>query len=147
MTDSPLRCYLAAPYDDAPLVRGLHHRLRALGVRCTSLWAEHADGPERLDLMPLEELRVRAMQNDVALAESDLVIVLPREGKGREMYGEARLAVAFGIPVVWVGPTRCLTAYRAGVLLVDDVEAAIREVAARAGRHACTSLSPRVDAA
>ncbi len=81
--------------------------------------------------MPIEELRARALANDVALAESDVVVVLPREGKGREMYGEARLAVAFGIPVIWVGPTRCLTSYRAGVLCVDDVEAALREVVAR----------------
>lgn len=136
MDDSPLRCYLAAPYDDAPLVRDLHRRLSARGVRCTSAWAEQADGPERLDLMPLEELRARALANDVALAESDVVVVLPREGKGREMYGEARLAVAFGIPVIWVGPTRCLTSYRAGVECVDDVEAAVREIVARAAAWA-----------
>lgn len=126
---SELRCYVASPYDDAPLVREVHARLRALGVRPTSTWAEHATGPERLDEMPLEQLRAIAVRNDVALAESDVVMVLPREGRGREMYGEARLAVAFGIPVLWVGSTRCLTAYRAGVERVATVEDALAHVA------------------
>ncbi len=133
---SELRCYVASPFDDAPLVRRLHARLRALHVRPTSSWAEHAEGPEQLDLLPLETVRALALRNDVALAESDVVVVLPREGKGREMYGEARLAVAFGIPVLWVGPTRCLTAYRAGVERVDTVEEALTRIAALAAAHA-----------
>lgn len=124
-----LRCYVASPYDDAPLVREVHARLRALGVRPTSTWAEHADGPERLDEMPIDQLRAIAIRNDVALAESDIVVVLPREGRGREMYGEARLAVAFGIPLVWVGPTRCLTSYRAGVERVATLDEALSHVA------------------
>lgn len=124
---SLLRCYVAAPFGDAPFVREVHACLRLLGLEPTSSWAEHADGsPEQLDAMPLEEVRALAERNDHALATSDVVLVLPREGAGREMYAEARLAIAIGLPVVWVGGPRPLSAYREGVILVDSLTDAFR---------------------
>ncbi|MBI2395765.1 MAG: hypothetical protein HYV09_39740 [Deltaproteobacteria bacterium] len=124
---SLLRCYVAAPFGDAPFVREVHACLRLLGLGPTSSWAEHADGsPEQLDAMPLEEVRALAERNDHALATSDVVLVLPREGAGREMYAEARLAIAIGLPVVWVGGPRPLSAYREGVILVDSLTDAFR---------------------
>jgi hypothetical protein len=116
-----LRVYVAAPYPDAPQVRAIHEDLRAGGLAPTSVWAEEADGPEDLLAMPLEEIRRRAERNDRALAASDVVVVLPRVGAGREMYGEARLAVALGVPVVWVGSPVCLTTFREGVTRVDSL--------------------------
>lgn len=124
---SSLRCYVAAPFGDAPFVREVHACLRLLGLEPTSSWAEHADGsPEQLDTMPLEEVRALAERNDHALATSDVVLVLPREGAGREMYAEARLAIAIGLPVVWVGGPRPLSAYREGVIRVESLTDAFR---------------------
>jgi len=124
---SPLRCYVAAPFVDAPYVREVHGCLRLLGIEPSSSWAELADGqPEQLDAMPLEQVRAIAERNDHALATSDVVLVLPREGAGREMYAEARLAIAIGLEVIWVGGPRPLSAYREGVALVDTLQEAFR---------------------
>lgn len=125
---SSLRCYVAAPFDDAPLVREVHARLRAHGVVPTSSWAEHARGPERLEELPLDEVRALAAKNDFALASSDAALVLPRDGAGREMYAEARLAIALAIPLVWVGFPRCLSAYREGVVRVEHLADGLTEI-------------------
>lgn len=133
---SPLRCYVAAPFGDAPFVREVHACLRLLGIEPTSSWAEHADGtPEQLDQMPLAEVRALAERNDHALATSDVVLVLPREGAGREMYAEARLAIAIGLPVIWVGGPRPLSAYREGVLRVESLPEAFQELYERHSRR------------
>ena len=134
---SPLRCYVAAPFVDAPYVREVHGCLRLLGIEPSSSWAELADGqPEQLEAMPLEQVRAIAERNDHALATSDVVLVLPREGAGREMYAEARLAIAIGLEVIWVGGPRPLSAYREGVTLVDTVQEAFRCLYERAPRSA-----------
>lgn len=135
MSSTSLRCYVAAPFADAPFVREVHACLRLLGIEPTSSWAECGDGePERLDLMPIAEVRAIAERNDHALATSDVVLVLPREGAGREMYAEARLALAIGLEVVWVGGPRPLSAYREGVTLVDTLQEAFRVLYERAPR-------------
>ncbi len=126
-----LRCYVAAPFIDAPYVREVHACLRLLGIEPTSSWADHANGPEDLASMPLAQVRAIAERNDHALATSDIVLVLPRDGAGREMYAEARIALAIGMPVIWVGGPRPLSAYREGVLLVDTLPEAFRELRAR----------------
>lgn len=132
---SSLRCYVAAPFADAPHVREVHACLRLLGIEPSSSWAEaaSADGqPERLDLMPIEQVRAIAERNDHALATSDVVLVLPRDGAGREMYAEARLAIAIGLEVIWVGNPRPLSAYREGVLQVATLVEAFRVLYERA---------------
>ncbi len=136
---SSFRCYVAAPFGDAPLVREVHARLRAHGILPTSAWAEHARGPERLEEMPLEEVRALAAKNDFALVSSDAALVLPREGQGREMYAEARLALALAIPLVWVGFPRCLSAYREGVVRVACLDEGIAEIRRMAGPRAVTA--------
>ena len=134
---APSRCYVAAPFVDAPYVREVHACLRLLGIEPSSSWAEQADGqPEQLDAMPLELVRAIAERNDHALATSDVVLVLPRDGAGREMYAEARLAIAIGLEVIWVGGPRPLSAYREGVTLVDTLQEAFRLLYERAGRVA-----------
>ncbi len=132
---SLLRCYVAAPFADAPFVREVHACLRLLGIEPSSSWAEapSADGqPERLDLMPIEQVRAIAERNDHALATSDVVLVLPRDGAGREMYAEARLAIAIGLEVIWVGGPRPLSAYREGVSCVETLADAFRALYERA---------------
>jgi len=147
---SAFRCYVAAPFGDAPFVREVHARLRAMGVVPTSTWAEPADGvaapdgtPEDLAALPLEAVQAIAARNDHALASSDAVLVLPcvcvspaSKGGGREMFAEARLAVAFGIPVIWVGSPRPLTAYREGVARVSTLDEALEELRRLAGFRA-----------
>jgi hypothetical protein len=119
------RVYVAAPYADASGVRRVHALLRYLRLEPTSSWAEEAEGPEALDRLPLELVREIADRNDAALASSSAVLVLAREGAGREMFAEIRFALERRIPVVWVGPARPLTAYRVGVTRVDDLTEAL----------------------
>lgn len=136
-----LRCYVAAPFIDASFVREVHACLRLLGIEPTSSWAEHANGPEDLESMPLDEVRAIAERNDHALATSDVVLVLPRETAGREMYAEARIALAIGLPVVWVGGPKPLSAYREGVARVDSLAEAFRELRARLTQQAAIAAA------
>lgn len=121
------RIYVAAPFGRGPFVAGeVHPALAARGFSCTSSWVGSANGaPERLDELPIERVRAIAERNDADLASSDLVIVLGDVGTGREMYAEARIAIALGLPVVWVGPPFPLSAYREGVVRVRSMEEAL----------------------
>ena len=118
------RVYVAAPFGRGPFVaRVVHPALAARGLEATSSWVATADGaPERLDALPLERVRAIAERNDADLASSQVVLVLGDVGTGREMYAEARIAIALGLPVVWVGPPYPLSAYREGVDRVRSVE-------------------------
>ncbi len=116
--------YVAAPYADALKVRALHTRMRLLGLRPTSTWAEAAAGAEDFSKFTPEQLRQFALSNDSALLSSDFVVVLARDGAGGEMFAEARLALDRGIAVYWVG-RRTLSAWREGVTLADDIDDAI----------------------
>jgi hypothetical protein len=129
------RVYVAAPYARGPFVADVvHPALRARGLAPASSWALRADGtPERLERLPLDTVRAIAERNDADLAGSDLVLVLGDEGTGREMYAEARIAIALGLPVVWLGPPYPLSAYREGVvrvLALDEALAALSVLAA-----------------
>ena len=117
-----LRAYLAAPFLDAPLVRDLDAKLVALGIDVTSTWADHANGPEALDRMPVEHVRGIALANDRDLLQAHIVVAFARDGAGAEMFAEVRLALAHRIPVLWVGSRRPLSAYRDGVLRSSSVE-------------------------
>jgi hypothetical protein len=121
-----LSIYVAAPYSDAPLVRGVHKELRRAGCKPTSQWAEDAKGAENLEL-PLGDLRRLAMGNDDAIRESDRMLVLAREGAGGEMFSEVRYAITFAVPVYWVGRT-ILSAFRPGVARYADLADAIAAV-------------------
>jgi hypothetical protein len=122
---NPIRVYVAAPYADAPRVRALHHELRDAGFEPTSRWAEAADGPETLDVLSLADVRALARANDDDLLRAHFLVVLARDGAGGEMFAETRLALDSGIAVVWVGSRRPLTAYREGVVRVQDITQAL----------------------
>ncbi len=121
------RVYVAAPFARGPfVVAAVHPALAVRGLTCTASWAAAADGaPERLDALPIERVRGIAARNDADLAGSDVLLVLGDQGTGREMYAEARIAIALGLPVVWLGPPFPLSAYREGVERVVSLEAAI----------------------
>lgn len=139
------RVYVAAPFGRGPFVAGeVHPPLAARGLACTSSWVASANGaPERLDELPLERVRAIAERNDADLASSDLVIVLGDVGTGREMYAEARIAIALGLPVVWVGPPFPLSAYREGVVRVRSVEEALAAVDVLTGQSGAASATMR----
>jgi hypothetical protein len=124
------RVYVAAPYIDAPLVRELHDRLRALGCVCTSAWAEVANGEEHLEALTANERASLIAANDTAVATADVVIVLARHGAGGEMFAEARLAELLEIPILWVGERRTLGAYREGVRRVAAIDMALEHILA-----------------
>ena len=117
--------YIAAPFADAALVREVGARLPAFGAESRSTWAECADGPEQLEAMTPDEVRSVAAANDRDLLASFALVVLSRDGAGGEMFAEARLALEYGIPIVWVGKRRPLSAYREGVIRVDTIEDAL----------------------
>jgi hypothetical protein len=135
---SYFKVYVAAPYDDAPAVREAHGWLRANRFIPVSSWADKVEGPERLDLLTSAQCHAIAEGNDRDLLSAHALLVLSRAGAGGEMFGEARLALEFGIPVVWVGSRRPLTAYRRGVVRVYTREAGLEQLLAfarLAGRH------------
>lgn len=125
-TEAP-RIYVAAPYEDAGHVRDLHKRLRSLGFEPSSRWAESSRGPEDFTKYTPLQLRAIAEGNDQDVFDSDVMIVLARAGAGGEMFAEARVALGFGIPVVWVG-RRTLSAWRLGVHRVTDIDDGIAKI-------------------
>ena len=125
-----MRVYFGSPFPDALHVRRLHLLARMRGLEPVSAWAETSDGPEELERMPLRTVRTLAAQNDRDLLSAHVVVILAREGAGGEMFAEARLALAHGIPVIWVGARRPLTAYREGVLRINCVPTALRVLTA-----------------
>jgi len=133
-TPALIPVYIAAPFADAALVRAIEPRLLPLGAESHSGWAQHANGPEQLDSMPLQSIQNIAAANDRDLMSAFAVLVLSRDGAGGEMFAEARLALEYGIPVVWVGARRPLTAYRPGVVRVDTLEEALDLIALFAAR-------------
>jgi hypothetical protein len=101
---------------------------RIPGVRWTSRWARSARGPERLDTLTRAEQQRLARGNDEDLAASHIVLALAFPGEGGEMFAEIGRALLLGIPVVWIGARRTLSAAREGVLVVDELEIAVQLV-------------------
>lgn len=131
-----LLVYVAAPYDDAGYVRlSVHPMLRELGMRPTSRWAEKAAGPEDFKRMSLDAIRRAAHENDADLRGSDVLLLVDTDGSGRETYAEARVALEWSKPVVWVGPPR-LSAFRRGVVRVASLDEALRVLSRMREQHA-----------
>lgn len=130
-----LSVYVAAPYADAPHVRLIHERLIAQDIRPTSTWASTALGPEDFSKATAAGLLAVAATNDADLRGSDAVLVLARDGAGGEMFAEARVALEWGRPCVWVG-RRTLSAWRRGVVLAEDVDDALRVLVEMRRHHA-----------
>jgi hypothetical protein len=116
-----MKAYFAAPYIDATKVRRLHVRAHMLGITPVSSWAESAKGAEALDEIPLAEARRIVEMNDRDLASAHVVVALPRDTAGGETHCVVARALEWRIPVIWVGSPCTLSAYREGVLRVDNV--------------------------
>jgi hypothetical protein len=137
-----MKLYFCASHLDAVNIQYLQRGAECFGMTPVSSWPYAVTGPERFDQTPVSEVRAIAARNDRDLKSAHAAVVLPRDGVGAEMFGEARLALALGIPLVWVGSRRSLSAYREGVLRVDHVVEAmarlteLRNVALTASRLA-----------
>src|SRR5205085_2010907 len=81
------------------------------------------------------ELRRHIERNDADLRSSDIVLVVARDGVGGEMFAEASMAIAIGKTVLWCG-RRILSAFRPGVVLVDDVDSAFAILGDMRTQHA-----------
>lgn len=133
----PFFVYVAAPFDDGAIVRDcLHDRLRLHGMRPTAQWFDAPRGPEDFTRFSPDELQRRALRNDADVRGSDVVFALPRRGAGGEMFAEIRVALEWGKSVVWVGERRTLSAWRAGVVRVDDFDAGLGILCAMRDQHA-----------
>lgn len=133
MNDPRLCVYIAAPFQRWGIAEGIGQHLEHQGCRVVSSWIDVAGdlrGVERLDSEA--DARAAARVNDRDLESAHVVLVLAFPGEGRAMYGEARIAIEYGIPVVWCGPP-CLDAMRDGVVRKGrDVMRAEWEDAAKA---------------
>lgn len=120
-----LRCYVCAPFaEGASLRRSLPGRLAAIGVNLTARWLDLATGAEDFSRYSVDELRGFALQNDEDLHGANVALLVDFFGAGRETYAEARLALEWRTPVIWVGrPT--LSTWRPGVLRASDLDEAM----------------------
>ncbi len=120
------RVYVAAPFASGRDLRArLLGRFSAIGVECVSSWLFKATGePEDLSPLSLDDIQEIAECNDDELRWADVVLLVDPEGKGRETYSEARIALEWGKPVVWYG-RHTLSAYRGGVFRVNDLDEAM----------------------
>jgi hypothetical protein len=124
-----LRVYVAAPYQRAGLVRAMMATTRVALLRWTSRWATNARGAERLETLTRAEQQRLAKDNDEDLADSHVVLSIAFPREGGEMFSEIGRALLQGIPVVWAGARRTLSAAREGVLFADDLETAVQLLA------------------
>ena len=124
-----MNVYVSAPFAEAHFVRHhIHPRLKALGIKPTSSWAEEAHGgPEDFDMFSPGELQAIAAKNDADLEKSDAVLLYDPMGEGYETYCEVRFAIVLGKQVVWCG-SRCLSRWRAVVRRVDSLDAGLAEL-------------------
>ncbi len=120
-----MNVYVAAPAEDAAFVTVVHESLEKHGMQAMSRWAAVVRGPENYASMTPASLREAAVRNDADLRGSDVVLVLARDGAGGEMFAEARVALEWGRPLVWVGRP-ILSAFRNGVVRALDLDDGIR---------------------
>lgn len=121
-----MKIFVAAPYADAAFVRDVvHPRLAAFGLEPVSRWADNARGPEDFSRHSPEVLRAEAERNDADIMRCEALLLIARHGAGGESFAEARIALAWGRPVVWCGQRLTLSAWRAGVTRVSDLDDAV----------------------
>lgn len=130
-----LLVYVSAPFEDDAVVRAVHDRLEDLHITPTSRWADYDMSASSFAKYAPTQLRQVAIQNDADLRGSDVVMVLARAGAGDEMFADARMAIEWKKAVVWVGKRRTLTAWRAGVVIVDDIDAGIKTLVRMREKH------------
>ena len=130
-----MKIYVAAPFQDRPLVRDVHDALMTFGFIPVSTWAY---SKAEKDIASLDEARPAIEQNDRDLARADAVLVLARLGAGAEMFCEMTRALLDGKPVYWIG-RRSLSAYRPGVTRCEDTQDAVRHMLTEVARRAALS--------
>jgi hypothetical protein len=130
-----LNVYVAGPYASAALVRVVHQKLRDHGMRPTSSWAEEATGPEDFSTMSPIKLRGILDANTRDIHDSDVILVVDHEGKGRETYAELERALNWGLSAVFVGKPALSTWHKA-VLQAQDIETAIAILLEMSEAHA-----------
>jgi hypothetical protein len=130
-----LSVYVASPFSNAVIVRMIHERIVAAGMRVTSSWGETALGPEDWSRFSAEELERAIARNDADVIAADVVFLHDPTSEGRETYAEARFALAIGKPVVWHGP-RGLSRWRKNVIRVDDTDAGLCVLGSMNAKHA-----------
>lgn len=123
-----LSIYVAAPFEDAGVVRVIHDRIRREGMNATSEWAEQATGAEDFARFLPSQLCTFAQDNDRDLRACNVVLVLARHGAGGEMFSEARVALEWGRAAIWVG-RRTLSAWRPNVVRADSLDDAFAALA------------------
>ena len=115
------RVYIAAPWGRAREAVAAGEALRAVGLVTTSRWIAFALASKGVDAPDAEAARVGIDMNDQDLSTSDAVLALSFAGEGGEMFAEVRFALVLNLPVVWVRGRQTLSAWRPGVVLVDDL--------------------------
>jgi hypothetical protein len=130
--------YVAGPYATAPRVREVHRLLDLRGLRWSSRWAEVAQGPENLATLTDDHRERVRYDNHAAIAAADVLLVLAAPGMCETLV-EIGVAMALGVPVVWVdGDHRLPLSATCPSLCtrVASVEEAIALVRARARKAA-----------
>jgi hypothetical protein len=119
------RIYLASAYGRADFIETIvRPKVEVHGFIVTSSWHEKASGPEQLDRMTEAQRQRIIEQNDHDIASADVMLLLA-EAACRETYAEAARALILDQPVVWVGDTYPLSAYRHGVTRCSTLAAAM----------------------
>ena len=113
-----MKVYVAAPFGDGARARSFSSALHVRSIETVSTWAETASGAEQLSDLALGHVRALASANDRELESAHVLVALPRERAGGEMFAEVRRALDLDIPVVWVGKRTILSAYRPGAIRV-----------------------------
>jgi hypothetical protein len=130
-----VKAYVASSYANAALVRdAVHSALTKRRIWPTSRWAMTATGPEDFSKMAPEALREVAESNDSDLFAADVCFVCDETRKGGETYAEARLALQWEKPVVWLGRP-LLSMWRRGVVRVDCMGDALLVLEGMRERH------------
>ena len=141
-----LKVFIASRFESRLDVRELNDQLRARGMTPTATWCNaEPEGPatqgvpvtdwfESLDAKTIASI---IYKNDQDILSAHVMLMLAHDVGGRESYAEVARALHAGIPIVWTGPTRVLSAYRRGVKRLatgEDPVAYLEQLHAAVGR-------------
>lgn len=120
-TESPLRCYVAAPWDCKPEAKAARTKLEEAGFIVISHWIDLLD-----DVAVTEKYEQEQAEVDVEdLFNADALVLLnlhKSEGKACE----TGMSIAAGMPVICIGPRQNnIFLHLPEILQVDTIEEAI----------------------
>lgn len=119
-----MKIYVAAPFENGPIVRELHERLSSLGHEPVGRWvAEAGGGKDGLHRLSISKISSLLDTNDEDVVSSDVLVALVTPGMGKEMFCEAALARLLRKPVIWVGREEWLplSAFRPGAWRTESI--------------------------